>query len=370
MTRVRWFWAGLTTLALAAPAGGQLPSRLEPAQFAALVERLSEPGGFFDTDNLVSNEDSYLHAVTGLRRLGVRGGVYIGVGPDQNFSYIAALGPAMAFMVDIRRDNLLEHLLFKAAFARSRSRVEYLGLLLGRPAPADTAGWGARGLDEVLRYMSGGPDSAAAQRARRVLRAAIRSFGVPLSGQDLATIGRFHDTFIQRGLDLRLTTFGRPERRDYPTYRELLRQTDLEGRPANFLVRESDFLLVKSLQDRNLVVPLVGDFAGAHALRALGRYLEERGGLVSAFYTSNVEQYLMGGGGFEAFAANLAALPHHQHSVIIRSYFPYGRPHPQAVAGYLSVQLLQRVTDLLADVRQGGYRGYHDLVTRNVLRPQ
>ena len=64
MTRVRWFWAGLTTLALAAPAGGQLPSRLEPAQFAALVERLSEPGGFFDTDNLVSNEDSYLHAVS------------------------------------------------------------------------------------------------------------------------------------------------------------------------------------------------------------------------------------------------------------------------------------------------------------------
>src|SRR5574341_1933470 len=98
----------------AAPAAAQVPARLGPAEFGALVERLSEPPGYFNTDNLISNEDSYLHAVTGLERYGVRGGAYLGVGPDQNFSYIAAVRPDIVFIIDIRRDNLLEQLLFKA----------------------------------------------------------------------------------------------------------------------------------------------------------------------------------------------------------------------------------------------------------------
>src|ERR1700741_1964490 len=89
-----------------------------PAQsFAGLVARLSEPGGYFDTDNLVSNERSYLHVAGKLRELGgSSGGAYLGVGPDQNFSYILAVRPALALIIDIRRDNLLQHLLFKTIF--------------------------------------------------------------------------------------------------------------------------------------------------------------------------------------------------------------------------------------------------------------
>ena len=85
--------------------------------------RLSEPGGYFDTDNLISNERSYLQVVP-LERAGSGGGVYLGVGPDQNFSYIAACGPDR-FIVDIRRDNLLLHLLFKALLEQAHARVEY-----------------------------------------------------------------------------------------------------------------------------------------------------------------------------------------------------------------------------------------------------
>jgi hypothetical protein len=82
--------------------------------FAGTVTRLSEAPGYFDSDNLISNETSYLHAVSHLRSGGVTGGAYIGVGPDQSFSYIAAIRPTVAFMIDIRRDNLLMHLMFKA----------------------------------------------------------------------------------------------------------------------------------------------------------------------------------------------------------------------------------------------------------------
>ena len=72
-----------------------------------------------------------------LKARGVKGGAYIGVGPDQNFSYIAAIRPDVAFIVDVRRDNLLLHLLFKSLFSLARTRVEYLALLLGRQVPAD-----------------------------------------------------------------------------------------------------------------------------------------------------------------------------------------------------------------------------------------
>jgi hypothetical protein len=358
-------------LATASGVSGQVPARLSPAEFGALVERLSEPGGYFDTDNLVSNEDSYLHAIGGLERHGVRGGAYIGVGPDQNFSYIAAIRPRIAFLIDIRRDNLLEHLLFKALFHQARNRVEFLCLLFGRPAPADTAGWGARGLEALLGYVTRAPpDSVAGARARRLVRARVPGFGIPLAAADRATIERFHRTFIAEGPQLRLTTFGRGERFDYPTYGRLLLETDRAGRRANYLARESDFQLVKSLEERNLVIPVVGDLAGPKAVAAMGRYLTERGELVSAFYTSNVEQYLFRDHTFARFARNVEALPHDERSVMIRSYFPYGRAHPQAVPGYLSVQLLQTFGSFVGAQRAGGFRSYGELVTRDLLPPR
>src|SRR4051812_18602481 len=49
--------------------------------------KLSEPTGYFPSENVVSNETSYLHVLDAMRREGVMGGAYIGVGPDQNFSY-------------------------------------------------------------------------------------------------------------------------------------------------------------------------------------------------------------------------------------------------------------------------------------------
>ncbi len=308
-------------LALAgAGASAQAPPRLTPAEFGALSERLSEPPGYFDTDNLVSNEDSYLHAITGLQRYGVRGGAYLGVGPDQNFSYIAAIRPRIAFIVDIRRDNLLEQFLFKALFHQARNRIEFLCLLFGREPPADTAGWAAAGIEALLDYVTRAPREAGAVQAAGVVGAMVSRFGVPLSAADLATIRRFHQTFMREGLDLKLTTFGRPERLDYPTYRDLLLQTDLSGRRANYLARESDFQLVKSLEERNLVVPVVGDLAGPKAVRAIGAYLAQHHKKVAAFYTSNVEQYLFQTGTFARFAGNLGAMPFDEKSVIIRSY--------------------------------------------------
>ncbi len=346
-------------------APAQVPASLSDSAFGALSSQLSEPSGFFDTDNLVSNEDSYLHAITTLQKLSVTGGAYLGVGPDQNFSYIAAVQPKIAFIIDIRRDNLLELLLYKAIFALSRNRLEYLCLLFGKTAPPDTAGWSGKGPEELLRYLDGAsPDSAGA--LSRVRTRASRS-GVMLSPADLQAIGRFHRIFIASGPGLRLTTFNRPQRADYPDFRRLMLETDLSGRRSGYLASESGFRVVKSLEDRNLVVPVVGNFAGDKAVAAVGQYVQSHGEVVAMFYTSNVEEYLIQDGVLDRFARNVERLPRRPNSVIVRSYFPYGRPHPQWVSGYLSVQLVQTMSRFLALQAGGGPSSYYDLVTRDLV---
>lgn len=353
-----------------APASAAAATPDTPRQFAALVESLSEKGGYFDTDNLISNERSYLHVIGALERRGVRGGAYIGVGPDQNFSYIARVRPRIAFIVDVRRDNMLQHLMYKALFARSRTRVEYLALLLGRPAPALPGQWSGRPVDALVAYADTATRTAESARAARaaVLDEARRS-GVPLSAADLATITRFHSAFINAGLGLQFTSTGRGPRPYYPTLRQLILEHDLEGRPASYLAREEDFQFVKDLERRNLVVPVVGNLAGPHALAAIGRLVRRRGERVSAFYTSNVEDYLLRDGSFEAYARTVASLPRDPRSVIIRSYFggAFGGSLPDAVPGYYSTQLMQSMDTFAADVSAGGYGSYRDLVTKNQL---
>ena len=97
--------------------------------FRELVQELSEEGGYFDTDNLISNETAYVQVVPDLKP---SGGVYIGVGPEQNFHYIGRLRPEWAFVLDVRRDNLLHHLLLNALLVKSETPAEYLCRLFSR----------------------------------------------------------------------------------------------------------------------------------------------------------------------------------------------------------------------------------------------
>ncbi len=364
-----------------APAARQQPAGGDAAQvavaqpvpadsaFARLVERLSEDGGYFDTDNLISNETSYLHVLGALRERGVSGGAFIGVGPDQSFAYIAQIRPNVAFMIDIRRDNLLQHLFFKTLFTNSRNRLDYLCLLFGKQAPEELEAWNEAGIEALVHFIDEAPIDAGQQEAARVLvQEQVGHMGLALSEKDLATIGRIHDSFIAEGLDLKFTSHGRAPRFYYPNYRDLLLEKDLTGRQGAFLAREDDFQFIKTMQEEDRLVPVVGDLSGPHALAAIGQYLEEQGEHVSAFYTSNVEFYLMRRGRFDRFAENVEALPHTEKSVIIRSYFNrFTSNHPQTVSGYASTQLLQTIESLVEEHKNGGYESYWDLITKHSL---
>ena len=349
------------------------PESLSARDFAGLVASLSEAGAYFDTDNLISNERSYLHVVGRLRSMAVRGGAYVGVGPDQNFSYIGHVRPTVAFIIDIRRDNLLQHLVFKSLFAHARNRAEYLALLLGRPTPRDLARWGDRPIETIVAYLDATPaDSAMTARARAAILADARATGVPLSADDLRTMTRIHQAFVDGGLGLQFTSHGRAPRPYYPTLRQLILERDLSGRAASYLASEDDFQYVKRLEQRNLVIPVVGDLAGEHALAEIGRVVAERGTRVSALYTSNVEDYLIRDGTFDRYARTVTSLPRGPRSVIIRSYFGYfgrspGRPHPQLVDGYASAQLMQTIASFAAEHARGGLQTYADVVTKGTI---
>jgi hypothetical protein len=335
--------------------------------FASRVEQFSEPGGYFDTDNLISNERSYLHPLDALRERGVTGGVYVGVGPDQNFSYIAQVRPSVAFIVDVRRDNLLLHLLFKALFLLSRDRTEYLSLLFARPPPAsdtrsDKDGWQKTDLRFLVQHFDGNrPSAAQVESIRARLNAAITGFGVPLSASDRETINRFHRTFIDSGLSLKFQSTGRAPRSVYPTYRDLLLETDRRDL-ANYLASDAAFQFVKGLQAQDHVIPVVGNLAGDRALASIARLMIERGERLSAFYLSNVELYLWQDGVFPQFIANLARLPSGPRSVVIRAVF--GTTIDESVPGYYSTSVVQPVADLVRGHQQGRYRSYWSLIAR------
>ncbi len=251
--------------------------------------------------------------------------------------------------------------------------MEYLSLLFGTPAPAGANGWADATIDRILAYIDTVPPApGTAARARQRVDSAVASFGVPLSDGDWMTIDRFHRTFIREKLGLRFHTTGRPPRFYYPTYRELILERDLAGRRVGYLASEEHFRSVKALQELDLVIPVVGDLAGDHALRAIARQLSARGLRVSAFYTSNVEFYLYRSGSFSRFVDNVTLLPVDGRSVLIRSVFRglFGAAHPQAVPGYASTQVVQTIESLLRRQATGGYASYWDLVTRDILDPR
>lgn len=351
------FAAALAGLLLQAPAPPPRQALSPPSSFAARIASLSEAPGYFDTDNLISNERSYLQVIPDLRVPALRGGAYIGVGPDQNFSYIAAVRPSIAFILDIRRDNMLLHLLFKALFQLSRTRAEYLALLTGRPVPPRVERWSDASIDRLVHYIATTRvDPVANEKLRVRLSDVISRFGVGLSREDFDTIDRFHRRFIDAGIALQFQSAGRPPRSHYPTYRELLVARDPEGNACNYLALEDAFQIVKSLQARDLIIPVVGNLSGPSALASIGGFMKQRGDTLAALYASNVEFYLFGEGTFRDFAANLRRVPHTNNSLIVRSVFGRWR----SLDG--SSSQTQPVAAMLDAVQNGRIRSYRDLV--------
>ena len=269
---------------------GTLPAELSDEAFWNLSTSLSEAAGVFaHSDNLVSNELLFVHA---LHRLRPRGGVYIGVGPEQNFSYIARLEPAMAFIADIRQENRNLHLLYKALFETSADRAQFLSRLFSREQPAGLPP--SASVHELFAaYHDATPSGALFDATTRLVRERlVDAHHLPLAQDDLTTIDYVLHAFYTHGPDI---DYGRsrPDSDPRPSYRELMTARDMSGESRNYLASEDAFRFVKNLHAKNLIVPVVGDFGAAQGvITRVGQYVRQHGSSISAFYSSNVEVYL------------------------------------------------------------------------------
>ena len=323
----------LSVVAALAPlraASDTLPQRLSDQEFWRMLDDFSEPNGFFRSDNLLSNEIWFQTVIPDLlQRTKGGGSVYLGVGPEQNFTYIAALKPKMVFITDIRRGNLHEQLMYKALFELSADRADFVSRLFTkkRPEGLTTKSTGAEIMNAFWDVQTS-PEAVYKQNVRDIQDLLTKRHALPLSTEDLQAIAdNVYYNFYWFGPSINYNSSTNMSGRggtmvDYAT---LMMQTDGAGLNRSYLGSEENFQVLKDLEERNLIVPVVGDFGGPKALRAEGKYLREHQASVAAFYLSNVEQYLNQDGKWPAFCANVANLPIDDHSTFIRTTGGGGR---------------------------------------------
>ena len=330
-------------------AAGPLPAELSDVEFWQLSANSSEEGGGFFSENFVSNELGYPYVMPELIQRTPAGGAYLGVGPEQNFTYVAATRPRIAFIIDIRRQNMIEHLLYKAVFELSENRTEFLSRLFARK-PSLSTGRNATP-EELFAAFESVPQDAVFYREslEAVRNLLIKKHRFALSPEDESTLEHVYEEFAKQGGAIRYSVTALPYRgglvRDlptingpvpdnpnqltatvavmlgsqFPTYAEVMTAKDPQGRNWSFLATEDSYQTLRGMQQKNLIIPLVGDFAGPKAIRAVGQYLKDHDATLSTFYVSNVEQYLTPVSKLRSFYDSVATLPINPSSTFIRS---------------------------------------------------
>jgi len=148
-----------------------------------------------------------------------------------------------------------------------------------------------------------------------------------------------------------------------PTYMELMTTDDGLGKNRSFMATEDNYRMLREMEMKNLIVPLVGDFGGKKAIRAVGQYLKEHDAKVTAFYLSNVEQYLFQDNAWRNFYGNVATLPIDSSSQFIRSV-NNGNVRGQFRGGFSMrfISLLSPMTNVVKAFNEGQIHYYGDVI--------
>jgi hypothetical protein len=347
-----------------------LPAQIGDEEFWKMIEDFSENGGSFNSENFSSNELGYQTLIPKIQSIVKPGGVYMGVGPEQNFQYITGLRPKIAFIVDIRRQNMIQHLMYKAAFEMSANRADFLSVIFSRKRPAGLTD-ASTAVELFDAYSAVLKDDALAETNRRAIKdLLVRKHGFGLTEDDQLTMDHVFDVFAAYGPALNYSSninglgqvvIGRGGANNV-AYSTLMVAIDENGINRSYLASEESFRFVKEMEQKNLLIPIVGNFGGPKAIRAVGAYLKEHGAIVSAFYLSNVEQYLFrppqGGASIHTqFYQSVATLPLDASSTFIRS-----GNQPTRGRGGLT-PMMSPILDILGAFREGIINAHADVLT-------
>jgi hypothetical protein len=342
-------------------AADTLPHEISDDAYWKMISDYSEDSGSFRFEYM-SNELQFQYVIPRLKENRRPGGVYVGVGPEQNFTYIAALQPKIAFICDIRRQNMVEHLIYKAIFEMSSDRVDFLSRLFSRkPAPGLNEKSSAKQLFLAFRAATPNPE-VYRQNLEAIKNRLMKEHRFLLSHTDQESIDFIYKIFFdtENVFGYSASIFGGFG----ATYAELMTATDEQGQARSYLANEENFQTVRDLERRNLVIPVVGDFAGPKTLRSVGRYLKERGATVSVFYTSNVEQYLFEqGDDWRHYLTNVSTFPLDSSSTFIRSsHYSFGEPSRRQFNRGRFIQLLSSMADVVKAFNAGQLTNYENLI--------
>jgi hypothetical protein len=363
-------------------AADSLPNQIADDAFWRLIESSSEPSGAFQSENFLSNETGFEAVIPTLKQRTKPGGIYMGVGPEQNFSYIAAVHPKMAFIIDIRHQNMLEHMIYKALFEMSANRADFASRLFSRKRPAELSDKSS--VDEIFDALLAQPaDNDVFKKNLQDLKDhLVKKHKFGLNEEDLRNIEHVYTVFHDFGPEINYNSgsprggFGRGGRfgGGMPNYVDLMTATDLQGAERSYLANEENYRTIREMELKNLIVPLTGDFGGPKAIRAVAQYAKDHNATITAFYLSNVEQYLFQGngnqnGGWKNFYDSCGTLPLDSTSTFIRSVGGMGRGmfggggYGRGFGGMRSPNVLSQMQDTLAAVKSGRVQSYYDILS-------
>jgi hypothetical protein len=300
---------------LAVQAADTIPSRYTDAEFWRLINDLSEPDAPYPYENFVSNEISYQRVLPELTGKTKPGGVYLGVAVEQNFTYVAALKPQVAFIIDIRRQNLIEMLMYKALFDVSADRADFVSRLFSRKRPAGL-GVTSSAQEIFQAFDSVVPDATLHRETLQAIKDnLVKQHQFKLSADDLQKVDYIFNVFFRGGPRMDYAYASATPVAGTPSYVSLMVANDGRGENWAYLQTEDRYRFIRDMQQRNLIVPIVGDFAGPKAVQEVGKYLRNHGATVSVFYISNVEDYLEQS--WSRYQANIVSLPKDDSSTFI-----------------------------------------------------
>lgn len=336
------------TILFGSVAFSQVVPDISPVKFSEMVKSMSEPGGYFRSDNWVTNEWTYLDVIEPMKKLEIEGGVYIGVASNQNFAYIAAIKPDLVFFVDIRHQNKMQHLVYKILFELADTRPMFLSLLFSKPLRKEIAPDKSSDISTIVAYFrETGSDRTMFTKTEKTIKDILTNkYKFKLDEQDTREIYNVLNNFFLHNLNI---TYSGGWSNRHPTFGQLL-QLKVDGEQKNPFNSREDFLFLKNMQFENKMIPVTGDFAGQKALTKISNYLKEHGLTVSAFYVSNVEQYLFRYWVFPNWVENVKKLPITDRSIFIR----------WTARGYRTTRL-QWIGTFLKNYDAGKYYSYEDL---------
>jgi hypothetical protein len=309
--------------------------------------------------------------VPAIRKLVKPGGVYLGVAPDQNFTYLLASDPKVAFIVDIRRGNLHTQLMYKALIELSSDRADFVSRLFSKKRPAGLTA--ASTPAEIFRafYDVKTEEDLYKANLQAIDDQLVKHHGIALPTDDLKGIEYVYWNFYWYGPAITYsssssTQYNGRGNSNFPSYADLMLADDGQGQNRSYLGSDANFQAMKAFEEKNLLVPVVGDFAGPKALRAVGKWIREHGSVISAFYTSNVEQYLFQEAyAWRRFLQNVATFPIDSKSTFIRSIsnrgFPFSQFRRISPAARASTALCP-INELVKAFNAGQVHRYEDVV--------